>query len=134
MVDEGLYLNPSPQFVIQSSAVRLNYVSKQCYVVNTGLKRILGGCMDDLFYCDNCRREFSKNVPECPVCREKICPVCGSSSISSKRRGFRFGMAVVGATLFGKAGLLLGMLGRNKIDLVCSNCGHRWTYDPEESL
>jgi len=53
-------------------------------------------------------------------------------NISSGQKGFGLGKAAVGALLLGPVGLLGGMLGRKKIELVCQACGYRWKPDPQD--
>lgn len=54
------------------------------------------------------------------------CPKCGSTSLSSNKKGFGIGKAVVGATLTGGIGLVAGNIGAKKVWVTCLNCGHRW--------
>ena len=54
------------------------------------------------------------------------CPKCGSVSISANKKGYSLAKGLVGASLLGGAGLLGGLVGKNKIYCVCLNCGHKW--------
>ena len=56
------------------------------------------------------------------------CPKCGSTSISTQKRGFKLGRAVAGAALTGfvGTGLVAGAAGSNKMINVCQRCGHQW--------
>lgn len=55
------------------------------------------------------------------------CPKCGSTQITSGRKGFSTGKAVVGDLVAGPVGgLLLGGKGSNKIMVTCLKCGHQW--------
>ena len=58
--------------------------------------------------------------------RTARCPKCGSTSLSADRQGFGFGKAIIGQSLFGRAGGLAGSLGSNKVRVVCLKCGHKW--------
>lgn len=48
------------------------------------------------------------------------CPKCGSYSIKSESRGFRYGRAAFGTALFGTGGAVAGIESGGK---VCANCG-----------
>ena len=60
------------------------------------------------------------------------CPKCGSSQISSQRKGFSGGKAVAGAALTGGIGLLAGTIGSNKVNLCCLKCGNQ--FKPGEDM
>lgn len=55
------------------------------------------------------------------------CPRCGSTSLSSNKKGYGVGKGLIGAALFGPVGLLAGGLGANKVVATCMNCGHKFT-------
>jgi len=55
-----------------------------------------------------------------------VCPRCGSSQLSGEKRGFGFGQAAVGGLLLGPVGRLAGVLGKNKVLVICLSCGHQW--------
>lgn len=55
------------------------------------------------------------------------CPKCLSTSISSQKKGFGVGKALVGGALTGGIGLLAGAIGSNKIELYCMKCGNKFT-------
>lgn len=56
------------------------------------------------------------------------CPKCGSTSISTQKRGFKWGRAIAGAALTGfiDIGAVAGAAGSNKMINVCQRCGHQW--------
>ena len=54
------------------------------------------------------------------------CPKCYSTQVSANKRGFKMGRAVVAGTLTLGAGLLAGAAGKNKIEVTCLKCGHKW--------
>lgn len=54
------------------------------------------------------------------------CPKCYSPEIIRKKRGFSWGLAILGFFLIPGFGLLLGFCGRNKLRGHCAKCGHRW--------
>lgn len=56
-----------------------------------------------------------------------LCPYCASSQISPVRKNYDGGLGCLGLILFGWWGLLLGLLGGGDIEMVCHNCGSRWT-------
>ena len=51
-----------------------------------------------------------------------VCPRCGSRDAYSRRRGFRWGLALLGFFLIPGWGLLLGCLGSKKTVLYCPHC------------
>lgn len=54
------------------------------------------------------------------------CPKCASTSISSGKRGFSVGKAVLGSMFSLGTGLLAGAIGSNNIQCTCLKCGHTW--------
>ena len=54
------------------------------------------------------------------------CPRCGSTSISTQKKGFGLGKAIAGVFAVGTAGALAGAAGSNKVYNVCQKCGHKW--------
>ena len=56
-----------------------------------------------------------------------LCPYCASSQISPVRKNYDGGLGCLGLILFGWWGLLLGLLGGGDVEMVCHNCGARWT-------
>lgn len=56
------------------------------------------------------------------------CPKCGSTSISTQKRGFKWGRAIAGVALTGfiDIGAVAGAAGSNKMINVCQRCGHQW--------
>lgn len=56
------------------------------------------------------------------------CPKCYSTEIIRKKRGFSWGLAILGFFLFPVLGLLLGYCGRNKLRTHCTKCGHKWKH------
>lgn len=54
------------------------------------------------------------------------CPRCGAGTITSRKRGFRWGLAVLGLFLLPPFGLLFGLIGRKTILFRCKNCAYKW--------
>lgn len=54
------------------------------------------------------------------------CPRCGSTSLSSSKKGFGIGKAVVGTALIGPLGLMAGNLGAKKVRVTCMKCGKQF--------
>lgn len=54
------------------------------------------------------------------------CPKCLSTSLSANKKGFGLGKAAVGGALLGPVGLLGGAIGKNKMELYCMKCGHKF--------
>ena len=54
------------------------------------------------------------------------CPKCGSTQITTDKKGFSGKKAVAGAVLTGGIGLLAGTIGSNKIVITCLSCGKQF--------
>lgn len=54
------------------------------------------------------------------------CPHCGSEQIVLVRGTYDSGCGCLGLLLFGWWGLLLGLLGMDRLEMVCRQCGTRW--------
>lgn len=54
------------------------------------------------------------------------CPQCGSTSLTTDKKGFSGKKAVAGALLTGGIGILAGTIGSNKIVITCLNCGKQF--------
>lgn len=59
------------------------------------------------------------------------CPKCWSHNIevmNDGKKSLSAGKALIGGSLFGPAGLVVGgMMGsKGKYELLCRRCGHRW--------
>jgi hypothetical protein len=54
------------------------------------------------------------------------CPKCSSTAVTASKQGFGLKKAVVGGALLGPAGLLGGAINKNKMDLHCMKCGHKF--------
>ena len=64
-----------------------------------------------------------------PVIQHEIpisCPKCGSTQITTNKKGFNVGHALVGGLVTGGVGLVAGLWGSNEIRLNCLRCGNRW--------
>lgn len=54
------------------------------------------------------------------------CPICGNKEdFTAFKNGYGVGKGLVGAAIFGPLGFTAGMIGQNKIYLVCNKCGHK---------
>ena len=87
--------------------------------------------------CAKCGCDVPLDAEKCPGCSAGFrwekntysnggCPVCGSTEISAFRRTYSPGCGCLGLLLFGWWGLLMGLLGTNRVDLVCRSCGAVW--------
>lgn len=54
------------------------------------------------------------------------CPKCGSTQLTTDKKGFSGKKAVAGAVLTGGIGLLAGTIGSNKIIITCLKCGNQF--------
>ena len=54
------------------------------------------------------------------------CPACGSTQVSSGKKGYDAGSGCCGAILVGPLGLLCGAVDANKLMVTCLKCGHTW--------
>jgi len=54
------------------------------------------------------------------------CPKCGSTQLTTNKKGFSGKKAVVGAVLTGGIGILAGTIGSNKIKITCLSCGNQF--------
>ncbi len=52
------------------------------------------------------------------------CPKCYSTQITANKKGFSLGKAAAGSLIAG--GVLLGAVGKNKIEVTCLKCGNKW--------
>lgn len=52
------------------------------------------------------------------------CPKCYSTQVTANKKGFSLGKAAVGSLIAG--GVLLGAVGKNKIEVTCLKCGNKW--------
>ena len=92
--------------------------------------------------CAKCGHEVDPASPVCPYCAagaprrapaaepqtpRVCCPKCGSTELDTVRKVFDPGCGCLGLLLFGWIGLLLGLLGANDVEVVCRNCGCRWS-------
>lgn len=57
---------------------------------------------------------------------EIVCPKCGSNQITAQNKGFGLGKAAVGGLMLGPVGLLGGLIGSKKVNVICLKCGHKW--------
>lgn len=54
------------------------------------------------------------------------CPKCGSTQVEQVKRGFSWGLAILGFFLIPGWGLLLGFIGMKKPRLHCRSCNRKW--------
>ena len=52
------------------------------------------------------------------------CPKCYSTQITANKKGFSLGKAAAGSLIAG--GVLLGAVGKNKVQVTCLKCGNQW--------
>lgn len=102
-----------------------------------------------LINCSECGKEVSDKAVSCPNCGNPIsqasntkpivqstptsnsedllkCPKCGSTQLTSNKKGFSGGKAVAGAVLTGGIGLLAGTIGSGNVEITCLKCGTRF--------
>lgn len=62
-----------------------------------------------------------------PVDNTLRCPKCGSTNLYTDKKGFGIGKAVVGTAVTGiVGGVLIGGMGRKKLEHTCIDCNHRF--------
>jgi hypothetical protein len=60
------------------------------------------------------------------------CPKCGSTQLTTDKKGFSGKQAIGGAILTGGIGVLAGTIGSNKVIITCLACGNQ--FKPGENL
>lgn len=66
-------------------------------------------------------------VPQGPLTLGvNCCPKCRSTEIIRTKRGFRWGLGILGFFLIPGFGLLLGFCGSRKLHMKCTSCRHKW--------
>lgn len=63
---------------------------------------------------------YSQNTPA------YCCPHCGSPQVQQVKRGFSWGIAILGFFLIPVWGLILGFIGKNKPRCYCRSCHRKW--------
>lgn len=58
--------------------------------------------------------------------RKAKCPKCGSTSLSSNKKGYGFGAGLLGASIAGPIGFLAGSIGADNVKVRCVNCGYKF--------
>lgn len=66
-------------------------------------------------------------VQQMPYQPAVTCPKCGSTQVIRTKRGFRWGLAILGFFLLPAFGFLLGFCGSKKARMKCTACGSMWT-------
>ena len=56
------------------------------------------------------------------------CPSCRSMYVTTVKRGFSWGLAILGCFFFPVFGLLLGFCGSKKPRLQCTQCRRKWKH------
>lgn len=56
------------------------------------------------------------------------CPKCRSTQVIAAKRGFSWGLGILGFFLIPVFGLLLGFCGSKKPRLKCTACNHKWKH------
>ncbi|MPM51697.1 hypothetical protein SDC9_98448 [bioreactor metagenome] len=62
------------------------------------------------------------------------CPRCGSRHVAVLRKTYNPGCGCLGLLLFGWWGLLLGLLGFDDVEMICTKCGARWPAGRPEQI
>lgn len=70
-----------------------------------------------------------KRIKDNQVAGIACCPKCGSISLSTNKKGFSMGKAIIGGAI-APVGILAGNIGSNKLIVTCLNCGE--TFKPGE--
>lgn len=98
-------------------------------------------------FCSACGRSLNGTVPPAPVQPTYVpvqpayipyaqpvhhvpgvncCPHCQSTQFTVKKRGFSWSWGIAGFFLIPGFGVLLGLIGMNKLRYRCQACGHKW--------
>ncbi len=92
-------------------------------------------------FCAHCGRNLIDSVPPTqpvaqpvyipvqqvtPKSGTNCCPKCHHTQITVTKRGFRWGLAILGFFLIPVFGILIGFCGSKKRRFVCHNCGYKW--------
>lgn len=65
-------------------------------------------------------------VQQMPYRPAVSCPKCGRTQIIRTKRGFRWGLGILGFFLLPGFGIFLGFCGSKKQLLKCTACGRKW--------
>ena len=84
-------------------------------------------------YCPDCGRSLTHTPPSPPpnahtpiVPGRTCCARCYSRDITFKKRGFSWGVGILGFILLPPFGVLLGFIGAKKLRFRCHHCSHKW--------
>jgi DNA-directed RNA polymerase subunit RPC12/RpoP len=80
-----------------------------------------------IMICLSCRHNFNEPFPKIEEEKKLKCPKCSSEQLTSDKKGYGLGKAVVGGLLTGGVGLLAGFIGSRKVKITCLKCGTNWT-------
>lgn len=72
------------------------------------------------------KREEKDRVKQMDKEGTVYCPKCKSTSLSSNKKGFGIGKAVIGAALTGGIGLIAGNINAKKVRITCLKCGYQF--------
>jgi hypothetical protein len=119
-------------FLSQSAKISLKESQNLLYPIYHQFKNQLRG----IYFSDYVRTQEATKFDKKDELRKRLaemdrqgivyCPKCYSTSLSSNKKGFGIGKAVVGATLTGPIGLAAGNIGSQKVIVTCLNCGHQF--------
>lgn len=54
------------------------------------------------------------------------CPKCRSTAIVFEKRGFSWGLGILGCVLIPVLGIFLGFCGSRGVRIRCTGCRHKW--------
>jgi hypothetical protein len=86
-------------------------------------------------HCGEMLKKEEKQSASLNECEQKqiCCPMCGSDQLTSQKKGFGWGKALVGGVLTGGIGLIAGFHGSRNIMITCLKCGHRFQPGPRKT-
>jgi hypothetical protein len=115
------------ELICSNCGVEFSKININCPACNEKIPFSLERCTNcgvDVWKVKKEQKSVSISIPV----RESTvnCPKCGSASVGAIKKGFGLGKAILGNAVLGPVGLVGGLVGSNKVQVVCLKCGHKW--------